>query len=90
MNTGDNRQCVENWFQLNQYAKKLEVYLKGKPPRPESDIQGLLSQAEIENSSRIICTNNSGKTSVPQSIQETLARQGTSMAEEIRSQHECL
>ena len=64
LNTGDNGQRVENWFQLNQDAKKLEVYLKGKLPRPQSDIQGLLSQAEIENSSRIICTNNSGKTSV--------------------------
>ena len=61
MNTGDNGQHVENWFQLNQDAKKLEVFLKGKLPRPKSDIQGLLARAEIDNSSRI---NKSGKTSV--------------------------
>jgi hypothetical protein len=57
----EKAQHVENWFQLNKDAKKLEIFLKGKLPRPQSDIQGLLSQAQIDNSSRI---NKSSKTSV--------------------------
>ena len=46
LNTGENGQRVENWFQLNQDAKKLEVFLKGKLPQPESDIQDLWSQTD--------------------------------------------
>lgn len=63
---GNDGQRVENWFQLNRDAKKLEVLLKGKLPRPDSDIRGLLFQAELDgpqsqNNSSI---NKSGKTSV--------------------------
>jgi len=46
LNVGADGTQVENWFQLNKDAKKLESILKGKVPSPGSDIQKLLTETD--------------------------------------------
>jgi len=47
---GDEGHRIENWFLLNQDAKKLEVMLKGKLPAQHANIKELLAKASVTDS----------------------------------------
>ena len=59
LTTGDDGQCIENWFLLNKDAKQLEVILKGKLPAPGANLKEILSAKKCDG-----VRNYSGKTSV--------------------------
>jgi hypothetical protein len=59
LNVGKEGNTVENWFQLNRDAKKLEVKLKVKVPPPHVNLKQLLKEADENESS-----SGPGKTSV--------------------------
>lgn len=61
LNVGPDGTQVENWFQLNKDAKKLENILKGKLPPPGFDIQTAVNELDPTLNNSVI---NSGKTSV--------------------------
>ena len=45
--TGDNWQCIGNWFLLNKDAKQIEVILKGKLPAPGANLKEILSANNV-------------------------------------------
>lgn len=61
LNIGADGTQVENWFQLNKDAKKLEHVLKGKTPPPGFDIQKALNESDPTVNQQVL---QSGKTSV--------------------------
>ena len=59
LTTGDDGQCIENWFLLNKDAKQLQVILNGKLPAPGTNLEKILSAEQCD-----VARNYSGKTSV--------------------------
>ena len=62
LNVGAGGMYVENWFQLNKDARKLQSILKGKAPTSGTNIQKLLAESTDDTLNRSVL--DAGKTSV--------------------------